>query len=82
MYTHNGLFFHLIYIDYGLNVDSPDQAPRGPYFAQEPEDTVILGQTGAVHFDCVANGLPAPEYEWRYAQLDTEKLVKLIPTDR
>ncbi|XP_012936570.1 contactin [Aplysia californica] len=66
--------------DYGLNVDSASQAPRGPTFVLEPMDTVVLGATDAVHLDCVATGRPEPSYEWRI--LVGDYMVKLQPHDR
>uniref|UniRef100_A0A0B7AM68 Contactin n=1 Tax=Arion vulgaris TaxID=1028688 RepID=A0A0B7AM68_9EUPU len=50
--------------DYGLNVDNPGLAPRGPIFLQQPEETVILGKTNTVYLDCLASGNPEPTYEW------------------
>ncbi|BFY97822.1 hypothetical protein BsWGS_00861 [Bradybaena similaris] len=50
--------------DYGLDVEYPGQAPRGPTFLQEPQETVILGKIKNVHLECLANGKPDPSYEW------------------
>jgi len=68
--------------DYGLNVESADRAPRGPTFDVEPQDVVILSDTNAVHFDCVAKGLPDPKYEWRYASQIDQPFTALTTTDR
>ncbi|CAG5135524.1 unnamed protein product, partial [Candidula unifasciata] len=50
--------------NYGLDVDYPGQAPRGPTFLQEPQETVVLGQTDTVYLECLASGKPDPSYAW------------------
>ncbi|CAL1529097.1 unnamed protein product [Lymnaea stagnalis] len=50
--------------DYGLNVDNPTQAPRGPTFLQEPQDTIVLGSTTTVYFQCLAQANPQASYDW------------------
>ncbi|XP_025106853.1 contactin-like isoform X2 [Pomacea canaliculata] len=51
--------------DYGLDVEDPYLAPRGPKFIFEPVETTILSlATTAAYFDCQASGSPEPEYTW------------------
>ncbi|KAL8610221.1 hypothetical protein ACOMHN_038916 [Nucella lapillus] len=50
--------------DYGLDIDNPNLAPRGPHFVEEPVNTIILSKTRAAFLDCLASGNPKPSYLW------------------
>lgn len=50
---------------YGLNVENAQDAPRGPVFIQQPEDTAILGKNvPKVTLNCLAEANPEPKYTW------------------
>ena len=57
--------------DYGLPIDNPNLAPRGPKFLKEPDETTILSKTSAAYLDCLADGNPKPEYRWYKGNRDT-----------
>ncbi|XP_070192772.1 contactin-like isoform X2 [Littorina saxatilis] len=57
--------------DYGLAIDNPELAPRGPKFMKEPVETTILSKTTAAYLDCLADGIPKPEYSWWNGEGDT-----------
>lgn len=50
--------------DYGLEIESPDLAPKGPKFLLQPTETTILSKTTAAYLDCLAVGVPDPQYLW------------------
>ena len=40
-------------------------APRGPIFLQQPQDTAVLGENvPKVVLECLAEGNPEPTYDW------------------
>ncbi|KAH9504839.1 hypothetical protein Btru_062073 [Bulinus truncatus] len=68
--------------DYGLNIDNPGLAPKGPTFLLEPQDSVILQKNSpSVTLDCLAQGNPQPTYEWMQLTRDN-KMVALVPGGR
>ncbi|GFS02413.1 contactin, partial [Elysia marginata] len=53
------------YTGYGLDVENARDAPRGPIFLQQPQDTAVLGaNVPRVLLECLAEGNPEPSYEW------------------
>ncbi|CAH4035672.1 unnamed protein product [Pieris brassicae] len=50
---------------YGLDTFDPERIPRGPYFIQEPEDTIYDPlRNHHVQLSCIAGGYPSPSYRW------------------
>ncbi|XP_055884200.1 contactin-like [Biomphalaria glabrata] len=68
--------------DYGLNIDNPGLAPKGPSFIFQPQDTVVLQKKiSSITLDCMAQGNPQPTYDWM--KLDREnKMIPLTPGNR
>ncbi|XP_041970407.1 contactin [Aricia agestis] len=50
---------------YGLETFDPERIPMGPYFIQEPVDTIYDPlRNHYVQLTCIAGGFPAPTYKW------------------
>lgn len=62
--------------DYGLEIENPDLAPKGPKFMLEPIPTTILSATTAAYMDCMATGVPKPDYSWLRSRGD--QMVPLV----
>ncbi|KAK7493986.1 hypothetical protein BaRGS_00014868 [Batillaria attramentaria] len=68
--------------DYGLEIENPDLAPKGPKFLAEPVDTTILSATTAAYLDCLATGIPKPEYSWLRSSGNTMAPLRTGPGTR
>lgn len=65
---------------YGVEVDNPEEVPRGPYFIRQPEDkTFDVGKKDSTSNDislgCFAGGYPTPTYEWFREDFENDMLV-------
>lgn len=64
---------------YGVDVDNPEEIPRGPYFIKQPVDkTYDLSKekiTKVISLSCLAGGYPTPTYEWFREDYENDRLV-------
>lgn len=81
MHAHVVIFIViLLLLDYGLNVDNPGQAPKGPTFLLEPQDTIVIGsKASSVYLDCLAQSNPPSTYEWW--MISNDNIKKTLPQD-
>lgn len=64
---------------YGIEIDNPNEIPRGPYFIKQPTDKVFDMSTRKISNDvslsCLAGGYPTPTYEWFKEDYENDKLI-------
>lgn len=64
---------------YGVDIDNPEEIPRGPYFIKQPEDkTFDLSKrtiSNDIFLRCLAGGYPTPTYEWFREDYENDRLV-------
>ncbi|XP_037963096.2 contactin [Plutella xylostella] len=61
---------------YGLDTYDPLHIPRGPYFIQEPVNTVYDPVMSTfVHLTCIAGGFPSPSYNWYKEDFELDRPV-------
>lgn len=64
---------------YGIDIDNPEQIPRGPYFIKEPVDVTFDMSKRKIYNDaalsCLAGGYPTPTYQWFREDYENDRLV-------
>lgn len=65
--------------EYGIDIDNPEQIPRGPYFIKQPEDVTFDTSRRKIYNDvslsCFAGGYPTPSYQWFREDYENDRLV-------
>lgn len=64
---------------YGVEINNPNQIPRGPYFIKQPINKVFDVSkrkiSNDVSLSCLAGGYPAPTYEWFKEDYENDRLI-------
>lgn len=64
---------------YGIEIDNPNQIPRGPYFIKQPANKIFDVSTRKISNDvslsCLAGGYPAPTYDWFKEDYENDRLI-------
>lgn len=64
---------------YGIDIDNPEQIPRGPYFIRQPSHVTFDLSKRKIYNDavlsCFAGGYPTPAYQWFREDYENDRLV-------